>query len=239
MHNSDCIKLDIDEVEECSVCPRCSDVEVKPIARNTTREGGFLVFSLKEQGEHPVASNQNKSRKWRWDDWKPQEEKAWKGRQGLEEEDKRKWHTAFEHAASMLKYLEDNEDVKVGLRELKEQLEMLEEASISVMQIAKQARNERGQKIFQIFRQEENEVYIVSSARWVTQLKRLVELERRCQDLMQEVKLPSERQEVLAGLVEDKSGLQSSATEKYFETIFEEMRELEEKQSKEEALVLV
>ena len=68
--------------------------------------------------------------------------------------------------------------------------------------------------------------------------ERLVELERRCQELMQEVKLLSERQEVLAGVVEDKIGIQSNATEKYYETIFEELRELEEKKSK-EALVLV
>ena len=65
------------------------------------------------------------------------------------------------------------------------------------MQIAKQARNEGGQKLFQIFRQGENEVNIASLARWDTQLKGLVELERRCQDLMQEVNLLSERQEVL------------------------------------------
>ena len=39
---------------------------------------------------------------------------------------------------------------------------------------------------------------------------------------MQEVKLPSERQEVLAGLVQDKSRWQSKATEKYSETVFEE-----------------
>ena len=43
----------------------------------------------------------------------------------------------------MLKFLEDSEDVKVSLRELKEQLETPEEAGISTMQIAKQARNER------------------------------------------------------------------------------------------------
>ena len=55
---------------------------------------------------------------------------------------------------------------------------------------------------------------------------------------MQEVKLLNERQKVLAGLVKDKSRLQSNVTEKYHETIFEEMRELEEKESK-EALVLV
>ena len=48
-----------------------------------------------------------------------------------------------------------------------------------------------------------------------------MELERHCQELIQEVKLLSERQEVLAGLVEDKSRLQRKATEKYDETIFE------------------
>ena len=115
---------------------------------------------------------------------------------------------------SAKKYREDNEDVKVGFSELKQQLEMLEVAGISIMQIAQQARYERGQKLFQIFRQEENEVYIASLARWDTQLKGLVELKRRCQDLMQEVKLLSERHEVLAGLVEDKSRLQGKATEK-------------------------
>ena len=63
----------------------------------------------------------------------------------------------------------------------------------------------REAKLFQIFMQEETEVHIASLARWGTQLKGSVELERRCQDLMQEVNLLSERQEVLAGLVEDKS----------------------------------
>ena len=55
---------------------------------------------------------------------------------------------------------------------------------------------------------------------------------------MQEVKLLSERQEALAGMVEDKNRLQSKATEKYYEQIVEEMKELEEKKSK-EALLLV
>ena len=117
-------------------------------------------------------------------------------------------------------------------------MESLEEAGISIMQIAKQSRNDRGQKLFEIFRQGENEVYMASLARWDTQLKGLVELERRCQELMQEVNLLSERQEVLVGLVVNKIRLQSKATEKYNETIFEEPRELEERKSK-EVLVLV
>ena len=56
--------------------------------------------------------------------------------------------------------------MKGSLRELKEQLESPEEADISHMQIAKQAMNERGQKLFKISRQEVNEVYIASLARW-------------------------------------------------------------------------
>ena len=95
----------------------------------------------------------------------------------------------------------------------------------SIMQIAQQARNEKGQKIYEIFRQGEEEVCIASLARWSTQLKSLAELQRRCQDMMQEVKLLSERQEVLKGMVEDKIRLQSKATEKYYEQIFEEMKE--------------
>ena len=82
----------------------------------------------------------------------------------------------------------------------------------------------RGQMPSQIFRQEENEVYIASLARWDAQLKGLVVLERRFQELMEEVE--SERQEVLAGLVEDKMRLHSKATEKYYETMSEELREL-------------
>ena len=152
--------------------------------RNATREGRtiFEVYSVKEKGEHPVAS------KWRRDDYqrqrKPQEQKVWKESRGLEEEDKRKCFASCEDAAKKnAEIFEDSEDLKVSRRELKEHLESLEEAGISQMQIAKQARNERDQKLFQIFRPEENEVYIASSARWDTQLKGVVELERRCQEI--------------------------------------------------------
>ena len=56
--------------------------------------------------------------------------------------------------------------------------------------------------------------------------------------MMQEVFFFCGRQEVLKGMVEDKIGLQSRETEKYYEQIFEEMKELAEKKSK-EALLLV
>ena len=116
----------------------------------------------------------------------------------------------------LLKYLKDSEDLKVGLGELKEQLETPEEASFSIVQITNQARNERGQKLFQIFRQEESEVYIASSARWDTQLKGLVELV----DLMKEVELVCERQEGMTGMVVSKKDMQKEAPKKYHEKGF-------------------
>ena len=132
----------------------------------------------------------------------------------------------------MLKDLEGSEDLKVSLSGLKEQLETLEEAGDSVMQIAKQARNERGQKLFQIFRQEENEVYIAHLARWDTQLKGLVELERLCSELREEVELLSENLEVLAVLMNGKVKMQKTPPEQYQEKMFEELKELEEQTTK-------
>ena len=79
---------------------------------------------------------------------------------------------------------------------------------------------------------------IASLARWNAQLKGLAELEKRCQNMMQEVKLLSEKQKILKGMVEDKIRLQSRAREKYYEQIFEEMKELEENKAKEALLLM-
>ena len=68
--------------------------------------------------------------------------------------------------------------------------------------------------------------------------KGLVKLEKRCQNEMQDVKLLGDRQEILKGMIEDKIRLQSRATENTTIRFFEEMKELEEKKSK-EALLLV
>ena len=72
MNNSECIQLDIDEVEECSLGPECADIDVKQIFRNATREGRniFEVFLVKDKGELLVAS------KWRWEDCQRQKEIA-------------------------------------------------------------------------------------------------------------------------------------------------------------------
>ena len=67
--------------------------------------------------------------------------------QWISVEDRRRRRVAFEEAAkSMLRYLEDSEE---------EQLEISEDAGVSIRQIAQHARNEDGQKIFDTFRQGE------------------------------------------------------------------------------------
>ena len=53
--------------------------------------------------------------------------------------------------------------------------------------------------IFGIFKQGEEDVRIASRARWDAQLKGLVEVNKRCQNEMQEMKLLSGRQEIIEG----------------------------------------
>ena len=76
VNNSDCKKLEIDEVEVCSLGPEYSDVDVKHVLRTVTREGRFVFedFSVKARGEHLVAS------KWRWDDCQRQRKRRKLGR---------------------------------------------------------------------------------------------------------------------------------------------------------------
>ena len=129
-------------------------------------------------------------------------------------------------------------NLQVNLRELKEQSGLSERAGQCIVQIVKLARNERGKKLCQIFRKEENEVYIESLTKWDAQLKGLAMLERRCQELMEEVEFLSENQEVLDGFTDTKVRMQSKAPEEYYKTNFEKLRELEEQKSK-EALILI
>ena len=60
----------------------------------------------------------------------------------------------------MLKCLENSEIVKVSMRELEDQVLSPNEPRINVVRIARQARNEKKEKLFQIFRQREGEVLI-------------------------------------------------------------------------------
>ena len=58
----------------------------------------------------------------------------------------------------MLKFLEDRECTKVSTRELEEQLLSPNESRVNVVRTARQARNEKKEKLFQIFKQREGEV---------------------------------------------------------------------------------
>ena len=126
----------------------------------------------------------------------------------------------------------------MGITELQEQLEVLVQIGIALQQVAQQARNERNQKVFEIFWQEEEELCIASWARWDAQWKGLVELERRCQDTRREIQMLSKRQEIFINATEGKLNVQSRASEILQDQIIEEIKEMEHKRT-EEALELV
>ena len=91
-------------------------------------------------------------------------------------EDRRRRRIAFENLAKgMLRYLCDSNDVKVGITELQERVEVPLQLGISIQQVAQQAVNENGQKIFEIFWPGEEEVCIASWARWEAQWKGFVD----------------------------------------------------------------
>ena len=97
----------------------------------------------------------------------------------------------------------------------------------------------RTQKPFQIFsRQGANEILVAGMARWEEQLRMLIVLERECLELREEIEHLTEKQEVLATLMEGKMSMQRVASEDFQRQIFQELQELEEQKTK-EALELV
>ena len=196
------------------------------------------IFSTREKSEHLVAS------KVRWDEHQrhrvalAQEERSQRSVQDDNDKGDLCWTEASEGIARrMVKFLEDSEAAKVSIRELEEQILPPNESRINVVRIARQARNEEG-KMIQIFRQGESEVLIASEARWDEQLKGLIELERRCLTLREEVEHLSEGLEVLTDLMVSKKDMQKAAPEKHQEKIYEELKEQGEQKTK-EALELV
>ena len=64
-------------------------------------------------------------------------------------EDRRRRRVAFEKLArEMLRCLDNSDDVKVGITELRERLEMPVQIGVSIQQVAQQATSGKGQKIF-------------------------------------------------------------------------------------------
>ena len=147
--------------------------------------------------------------------------------------DRRRRSIAFE-----LRYVDSSEEVKVGIVELQERLEVLVQIGISIHQVAQQARSENGQKIFEVFWQEGVEVCVASWTRWEAQWKGLVELERRCQDISRELQMLSKGQEIFKNAIEGKPRVQSRASERLQDQIIDETKEMEHKRT-EEALELV
>ena len=92
---------------------------------------------------------------------------------------RRRRRIAIENLAKeMLIYLDNSDDVKEGITELQERLEVLVQIGISIQPVAELARSEKGQKIFEISWQEEEELCIASWARWEAQRKGSVDVER-------------------------------------------------------------
>ena len=112
-------------------------------------------------------------------------------------EDRRRQRVAFENVGKeMLRYLENSEELKVGITELQEQLWY-------------SWRGMKGnQKVFEILWQEEEESCPASWARWDAQWKGLVELERRCQDTSRETQTLNKRQEIFSNAIDGRPRVQ-------------------------------
>ena len=95
---------------------------------------------------------------------------------------------------------------------------------ISTQQVAQQAMNENGQKIFEIFWQEEEELCIASWARWEAQETALVDLERRDQDASREMQVLNKRQEIFQNAIEGQLRVQDGATERLQDQTIEEKK---------------
>ena len=115
------------------------------------------------------------------------------------------------------------------IAELQERVEVPLQFGITIQQVAQQAMNENGQKIFEIFWQGEEEVCIASLARCDAQWKGLVELERRCQDTSREIQMLNKRQEIFQNAIEGKLRVQDRVSERLQDQIVEEIKALEHK----------
>ena len=75
----------------------------------------------------------------------------------------------------------------MGITGLQERVEVPAQIDISIQQVAQLAMNEDGQKIFEVFWQEQGELCIASWTRWEAQRKGSVDLERKRQDMSSEI----------------------------------------------------
>ena len=87
--------------------------------------------------------------------------------------------------------------------------------------------------MLQIFsRQGAPEIMVASMARWKKHLRLLIVLEREGLDFSEAIEHLSEKQELLATLMESKMSLQKVAPEEFQRQIFQELKELEDRRQK-------
>ena len=184
-----CAQVIVDiEVVESLLRPENPEVSPRYVLRHSTRRGSkiFQLFDTSEKPNHFEASRRRylesqgetvhgkkvgktsdmtlcikeprqKLRRALTALYKTREEED----QWVVMEDRRRRRIAFENLAKeMLRYLDNGHDVKVGITELQGRLKISEKVRISVRQVAQQAMNENGQKVFEVFWQQEEEVYV-------------------------------------------------------------------------------
>ena len=128
----------------------------------------------------------------------------------------------------MLSYLDNSEALKVGTKALAEPVIAPNEPRCCqhIEHIARQASGEPHQRLFQIFsRQGAKEILVASVERWEEHPRMLKVLERECLDFSEAIEQLSEKQELLATLMESKKCLQKGAPERFQEQIFQELKE--------------
>ena len=165
-----------------------------------------------------------------------QEEESRRKAQEIDYEVNQYWKAVDQSIArEMLSYLDKSEALQVSTKELKEQVLSPNEPSGNIERIARQARSEQRKNLFQIFsRQGANEILVASVSRWEGAVEHAdCVLERECLELREEIEHLSEKQEVLATLMEGKMGLQKATPEDFQVQIFQELKELEEQKTKE------
>ena len=129
----------------------------------------------------------------------------------------------------MLSYLDNSEASKVGTKEMEEHALALNEPSVDREHIVRHARGEKHKKCSSSSGDKgAKEILVASVARWEEHLRMLTVLERECLDLSEAIEHLSEKQELLAIMMESKRCLQKDAPDRFQEQIFQKLKELEE-----------
>ena len=108
------------------------------------------------------------------------------------------------------------------------------EPRVDIERTVRQARGETHKKLVQIFsRQGAQEIQDAREARREEHLTMLMIVERECLDLSEAILQLSEKQELLATVMKGNMSLQKVAPEEFHWRIFQELKDLEEQQTKE------